>query len=153
MSLRPGDIEKEVRGKIIWIIGRGGSGKSSLIAALQEQLANLVLLDDFLRVRAGIHGASLKAYDGMIGLSWSLAIQGFDCIVPCGAQTLELRNYVREKSPTSLFIYIAKRGRPYPNYEEPTKSENILVLDGALTIEQEVEIVLEKIWKTKPTQS
>ena len=149
MCLRKGDSEEEIRGKVIWIIGRSSSGKSSLIAALQKQLPNVISLDDHLRVRAGIRGAKISAYDRMIGLSWALAYQGFDCLIPCGAQTLELRNHIREKVPQSIFIYIAQRGRFCADYEEPKKSENILVLDGILTIEQEVDIVLRKIWKIK----
>lgn len=145
--LRDGDSEQSIAGQVIWFIGRGGSGKSTLIAALQQRRASLIALDDHLRVRAGIRGKDQAAYDGMIGLAWSLAVQGFDVCVPCGGQTIELRNYIRAAVPSSRFVYIAKRGRPYANYEEPQPGENMLILLPELTIEQEVNIALEYLWK------
>ena len=149
MWLRDGDSEKDLLGKVIWIIGRRNSGKSTLIAAIQKRLSNVIAMDDFLRVRTAIRGKDLHAYNQMIGLSWSLAFQGFDCLVPAGARTRALRDHIRENIPSAIFVYLAGRGNPCTDYEDPQPDERTLTLAGKLSVEQEVEIVLEKIWKIK----
>jgi gluconate kinase len=148
MGLREGDKTEQITGKVVWVIGRGGSGKSTLIAAIQNARPNVIALDDHLRVRAGIQGASLRAYDSMIGLSWALAFQGYDVFLPCGAPTRELRDYIREAMPLIQFVYIAERGRHYaPGYEEPQADEGILIIPADTTTPEEVSIVMEDVWK------
>jgi SAM-dependent methyltransferase len=150
MYLRAGDSEKNLAGRIVWIIGRRDSGKTTLIDALQRRVPGLIAMDDFLRCRAGIAGKNIHAYNQMIGLSYALAFQGFDCLVPCGARSRELRDHIRAELPSALFVYIAGRGRECRDYEDPQPDENILILDAALTTEQEVQILLEKIWISEP---
>ena len=154
MWLRDGDSEKDLPGKVIWIIGRRDSGKTTLLAAIQKRLcaeppcgARVIAMDDFLRVRTAIRGKDLHAYNQMIGLSWSLAFQGFDCLVPAGARTRSLRDHIRENIPSAIFIYLAGRGRPCADYEDPQPDERTLTLAGELSVIEELEIVLEKIWK------
>jgi gluconate kinase len=147
MWLRKGDSEKQLKGKVVWIIGRRDSGKTTLIDALQKRLPGLIAMDDFLRCRSGIQGKGIGAYNQMIGLAYALAFQGFDCLVPCGASYRKLRDCIRENIPSSIFVYIAGRGRVCPDYEEPQADEDIIILGAALTTEQECEILLERIWK------
>jgi gluconate kinase len=150
MGLREGDTETKIDGKIVWFIGRGGSGKSTLIAAIQNARPNTIALDDHLRVRAGIQGASRRAYDSMIGLSWTLAFQGYDVLLPCGAPTRELRDYIRKMIPMVRIVYIAERGRHYtPGYQEPQADENILIIPAETTTAEEVKIVTEDVWQEK----
>lgn len=151
--LRVGDSEKPLGGKVIWIIGRRDSGKTTLIDAIQKRLAGVIAMDDFLRCRTAIRGKGMVAYNQMIGLSWSLAYQGFDCLVPCGARTRAMRDHIRENIPSAIFVYLSGRGRPCADYEEPQADERMLILAGDLSVEQEVEIVLERIWKKKSTIS
>jgi energy-coupling factor transporter ATP-binding protein EcfA2 len=147
MGLREGDTAEKIEGRIIWVIGRSGSGKSTLIDAVRLARGNIITLDDHLRVRAGILGASMRAYDSMIGLSWAIAFQGFDVMLPCGGQSRELRDYIRSEIPMVRFVYIAERGRHFEGYEEPQGDENILTLAGGTSTAEEVRIVTEDIWK------
>jgi energy-coupling factor transporter ATP-binding protein EcfA2 len=151
MSLRAGDSAETIEGRVIWVIGRSGAGKSTLIEAIRIVRPSVISLDDHLRVRTGIMGAERKAYDMMIGLSWSLAYQGHDVMLPCGAPTRELRDYIRSQIPNLQFVYIAERGRYYAGYEEPDPAEGIIILDGGLTTNEEVEILQERIWKQTST--
>ena len=146
MWLRKGDSEKTLPGKVIWIIGRRDSGKTTLIGAIRKELPQVIACDDFLRCRTAIRGKDRQAYNQMIGLAWSLAYQGFDVMVPCGARSRELRDYIRSEIPSAIFIYLKGRGRPCSDYEDPAADEKILTLDS-LSVEQELKIVLEKLWK------
>ncbi len=146
MWLREGDSEKSLPGRVVWIIGRRDSGKTTLADAIQKAVPNVILIDDFLRCRTHIRGKDLLAYNQMIGLSWSLAYQGFDAVVCAGARTRELRSYIRSEIPSVQFIYIHERGRPCADYEEPGPDENVIRLDG-LNRKNELLIVLRKIWK------
>lgn len=146
MWLRKGDSEKKLPGRVVWIIGRRDSGKTTLADAIQRVAANVVLIDDFLRCRTHIRGKDRLAYNQMIGLSYAIAFQGFDAIVCAGARTKELRDYIRSEIPSSVFVYLHGRGRPCHDYEEPELDENVIRLDG-LDVKNELLIVLRKIWK------
>jgi len=146
MWLRKGDSEKKLPGKVIWIIGRRDSGKTTLADAVQKvRPKTTILVDDFLRCRTHIRGKDRLAYNQMIGLSYAIAFQGFDAIICAGARTKELRDYIRSEIPSAVFVYLHGRGRFCGDYEDPAADEKIITLDN-LTVEQEVDKVLEKIW-------
>jgi energy-coupling factor transporter ATP-binding protein EcfA2 len=153
MWLRRGDSEKQLAGKVIWVIGRRDSGKTTLVDALQKAMAQssqtrgVIIIDDFLRCRTAIRGKDVPAYNQMIGLSWALAYQGFDCLVPAGARSRALRDHIRENIPQARFVYLAGRGRPCGDYEDPEPDEAVLTLDAKATVEQEVKEVLAQIWE------
>ena len=147
MWLRKGDSDEKLSGKIIWITGRRSSGKSTLISAIRNRMPNVIALEDHLRCRTKINGKDLNAYQQMIGLAFALAYQGFDVLVPAGCRSRELRAMIRAEIPSSIFVYIAGRGNLCPDYEEPQPDETIIHLDGSLSTEQELQIVMEKIWK------
>jgi len=150
MGLRESDKLEPLSGKIVFVIGRSGSGKSSLIAACQNARPSIIGIDDHLRVRVGIMGASLRAYDSMLGLSFALAWQGFDVMCPCGGQSRELRDHLRSWIPSIRLIYIEERGRYYAGYEEPQDDENILIIPAGASTPEEVEMVMEDLsWKTQ----
>jgi len=151
--LREGDSEIRIPGEVVWVIGRRNSGKTTLVTAIQKRLNGVIAMDDFLRCRTAIKGKDLHAYNQMIGLSWSLAYQGFDCLVPAGARTRALRDHIRENIPSAIFVYLSGRGRPCADYEEPQADEGILTLAAELSVKQELEIVLEKIWKIESTKN
>lgn len=146
MWLRKGDSEKTLAGKVIWIIGRRDSGKTTLIDAIQTALPGIIAMDDFLRCRTAIRGKDRHAYNQMIGLAWSLAYQGFDVLVPAGARSRELRDCIRSEIPSAIFVYLHGRGKPCFDYEDPGADEKMIKLDS-LSVEEELQIVLEKIWQ------
>jgi len=148
MWLRKGDSEKKLPGRVVWIIGRRDSGKTTLADAIQKSQPGVIIIDDFLRCRTAIRGKDRHAYNAMIGLAFALAYQGFDCLIPCGARSRELRDYIRSEIPSSIFVYLHGRGRPCFDYAEPAADEKILTLDN-LSVQEELEIVLEKIWQRK----
>ena len=152
MWLRNGDSEKTLPGKVIWIIGRRDSGKTTLIDAIQKARPGTVAADDFLRCRVAIRGKDRHAYNQMIGLSYALAFQGFDVLVPAGARRRELRDYIRSEIPSAIFIYLKGRGKPCFDYEEPGADEKMITLDS-LSVQEELQIVLEKIWQREPTKN
>jgi adenylylsulfate kinase-like enzyme len=148
MWLREGDSEKKLPGKVIWIIGRRDSGKTTLADAIQKAVPDgIVLVDDFLRCRTVIRGKDRLAYNQMIGLSWSLAYQGYDSIVCAGARTKELRNYIRSEIPSVIFVYIHGRGQYCADYQEPGPDEKDVIRLDSLDVKNELMIVLRKIWK------
>jgi len=152
MWLREGDSKRKLPGRVIWIIGRRDSGKTTLIGAIQKTMpGQIIAADDFLRCRTAIRGKDRHAYNQMIGLAWSLAYQGFDVLMPCGARTRELRDYIRAEIPSSIFVYLKGRGKPCFDYEEPAADEKMLVLEN-LSVEQELQIVLEKLWQKNRRQ-
>ena len=148
MWLRKGDSEKTLPGKVIWIIGRRDSGKTTLIDAIQKALPGVIAMDDFLRCRTAIRGKDRHAYNQMIGLAYALALQGFDVLVPAGARRRELRDYIRSEIPSAIFIYLKGRGKPCFDYEEPGADEKMITLDS-LSVQEELQIVMEKIWQRK----
>jgi len=148
MWLRKGDSERNLPGRVVWIIGRRDSGKTTLIGAIRKELPGVIAMDDFLRCRTAIRGKDRQAYNQMIGLAWSLAYQGFDCLVPCGGRSRELRDHIRTEIPSSIFIYLKGRGKPCFDYEEPGADEDVITLDS-LSVQDELHIVLEKLWQRK----
>lgn len=145
MWLRKGDSEKKLPGRVVWIIGRRDSGKTTLADAIQKVVPNVILIDDFLRCRTHIRGKDRLAYNQMIGLSYALAFQSFDAIVCAGARSKELRDYIRSEIPSAVFVYIHGRGRPCADYEEPEDEKDVIRLDK-LDVKNELLIVLRKIW-------
>lgn len=146
MWLRKGDSEKKLAGRVIWIIGRRDSGKTTLADAIQKAVPNVILIDDFLRCRTHIRGKDRLAYNQMIGLAYAIAFQGYDAVVCAGARSRELRDYIRSEIPSSIFVYLHGRGRPCFDYEEPGAEENVIILNN-LSVDEQLKIVMEKIWK------
>lgn len=145
-----GTATRRKHGRIIWLTGNSGVGKTTLAKALAPHLGAIILDGNEMRasisLRAGFTHDGRKQHNKRVArLAQVLSRQGRDIIVAVIAPTNDIRRAVATICMPFL-VYVKRDLSPDPErpYEPPTWY-NVQVCPDEQTVEQEVAAVLEAL--------
>ncbi len=144
------ETRKQKRGRIIWLTGNSGAGKTTLARALAPYLGAVILDGNEMRASislgAGFSHDERKAHNERVArLAYVLARQGRNVIVAVIAPTEEIRGRMGWHC-APFWVYVNRQLAPDPErpYDSPAAPHCEVCPDNQ-TVEQEVDTVLKAL--------